>query len=98
MRRVRDLDLDLPWQIEGLIIGLSTVLSTAVVVIGWLVFGSAMNAMIQGIGLDAGVAVPTFVSFGNAWPWLLVVLLIVTLRFYSFIKGKLIRRLESLSA
>ena len=96
MKRVRNFEIDLPWKIRGVVLGLSIILSTLMVVLMWLVLGSAMNALTQGIGGNAGDATTPFFSLANMWPWLLVVHLITTVRIYLFIKGALVRRIASL--
>jgi hypothetical protein len=96
MKRVRNFEIDLPWQIRGVVLGISIILSTLIVALGWQLLGSAMNALTQGIGGNAGDATTPFFSLANMWPWLLVVHLITTVRIYLFIKGTLVRRIASL--
>jgi len=92
MRRMKNVDIEFPWQIEALLVGVSFVISASAASFFCIYFYSVVGAAFESVFIGLGTTTHPDLALG-AWmrPLTLVAFLTIFIRVYSGLRKMLAR-------
>jgi hypothetical protein len=93
MRKDKDFEIELPWQVVLVLMSVATVAAALAVCLGWVFFVMIVNDPLQAVLASFGSSTSTPLKFTVAWPLPLLAFAFLSVRFYLSFKRVLVRRL-----